>query len=108
MTRVWVSDVLTVRPTAAPKAPPTSINGPSRPIDSPPAIATHEDATRDAVARSDNCTPPSAMASITLLTPWAPTPETRDAPATAAAATGTVRRSHPGKLAIESTMLSAP
>src|SRR6185503_15143510 len=57
-TRVWARDVSTVRPTAAPNAPPTSINGPSRPMDRPPAIATHDDATRDAVAGSDNRTRP--------------------------------------------------
>jgi hypothetical protein len=49
------------------------------------------------------------MASITLLTPWVRELRRRAMlPATAAAATGTVRRSHRGNLAMESTMLSAP
>jgi hypothetical protein len=39
--RLWSSDVWTARP-AAPRASPTSISGPSRPIESPPAIATHK------------------------------------------------------------------
>ena len=73
------------------------------------AIATHDDATRDAVAGSDNRTRPSAIASITLLTPCVCELLRRPIePAMAAAATGIVRRSHRGNLAIESTMLSAP
>jgi hypothetical protein len=72
-------------------------------------MAIHDDATRDAVERNDNCTRPSAIASMTLLTPCVRELRKRAmVPARPAAVIGTIRRSHRGSLAIESTMLSAP
>ena len=91
------------------KAPPISISGPSRPIDNPPPTAIHDDATRDAVERSDNRTRPSAIAAMTLLTPCVRELQKRAMlPAKAAVVIGAMRRPHRGSLATESTMLSAP
>ena len=106
--RVCVSETARARPSAAPMAPPTSIKGPSRPIEIPPARAAHEESTRGPVARSESWTLPRATASMTLLTPCAGALRTRAiVPADAAATHGTTRRSHGGKPAIAATTLSA-
>src|SRR4249919_1773144 len=46
-TRVRSRDVVMTRPSAAPSEPPNSINGPSRPIDIPVAIANQDERTRE-------------------------------------------------------------
>jgi len=102
-TRVRSCGVFMIRPTAAPSVPPTSISGPSRPMDMPPAIAVHDEATRDIVVRSESCTLPRTTASITLLTPCRVALNLEITPAAAPPAAGTQRRSHHGRFVIAST-----